>query len=315
VPVSELDMDPYAEAHSAGLNECLSGARGQGADKGWAPHRLLQHYERARAPARTRVASSHPIISKVTSTQEMEKAMRIVVTGAAGNIGKAVMAELEGDFDIVALGRTAAPGIVQVDLSDFGKLLPLFKDVETVVHLAADPRAHVASWDIILRDNVVATRNVYEAARLQGVRRVVFASSHMATIGWESVSPWCDVLAGAPPPEGFRPLDETTPYRPNVDYAMSKAWGEIQGRMYSEQFGLSVIALRILWCTRDGIPPAGQEALWLSHRDAARAIRCAITAPMESRFRAYYIVSNNRNRIWDLESATRELGWVPLDGV
>jgi NAD+ dependent glucose-6-phosphate dehydrogenase len=238
--------------------------------------------------------------------------MRIAVTGAAGNIGSAAMAELDGDFDIVALDKASAPGIVQMDLADFEALLPLFKDVETVVHLGADAQDQ-APWESILQNNVVGTRNVYEAARLQGVKRVVFASSHMATLGWESVSPWSDVLAGADPPTGFRPLDETTPYRPTVDYAMSKAWGEIEGRMYSERFGLSVIALRILWCTRDGVPPAGHEALWLSRRDAARAIRCAVVAPADSRFRAYYIVSNNRNRIWDLESATRDLGFVPLD--
>jgi nucleoside-diphosphate-sugar epimerase len=240
--------------------------------------------------------------------------MRIIITGAAGNIGSATRAELDGDFDILALDKTPGPGIVEVDLADFEALLPLFKDVETVVHLGADPRG-TAPWDSVLTNNVVGTRNVYEAARLCGVRRVVFASSHMATLGWESVSPWSDVLAGAPPPGGFRPLDETTPYRPTVDYGMSKAWGEIEGRMYSERFGLSVIALRIVWCTPDNVPPAGKEALWLSRRDAARAIRCAIVAQTESQFRAYYIVGNNRNRIWDRDSATRDLGFVPLDGI
>ena len=238
--------------------------------------------------------------------------MRIVVTGAAGNIGSAAMAELADDFDILAVDKVPAPGIVQIDLADFDAVLPLFKEVETVVHLGAEINDQ-APWESILRNNVIGTRNVYEAARLQGVRRVVFASSHMATLGWESVSPWSDVLAGATPPVGFRPLDETTPYRPTVDYAMSKAWGEIEGRMYSEQFGLTVIALRILWCTRDGVPPAGREALWLSRRDAARAIRCAILAPSDSSFRAYYIVSNNRDRIWDLEAARRDLGFVPVD--
>jgi NAD+ dependent glucose-6-phosphate dehydrogenase len=238
---------------------------------------------------------------------------RVLVTGAAGNIGTVVMRELADEFDLVGLDIADAPGIARVDVADYDALLPHLSGADAVVHLGADPNP-AAPWDSVLHNNLIGTRNVYEAAARQGVRRVVFASSHQSTIGWEYDEPWASVLAGAPPPPDLRPLDAATPFRPSGDYGASKAWGEVHGRVYSEHHGLSVICLRIVHCTRDGAPPPATPGRWLSHGDAARAVRAAVTAPDDLRFGVYYIVSDNANMIFDREAARRDLGFVARDG-
>jgi nucleoside-diphosphate-sugar epimerase len=240
---------------------------------------------------------------------------RVLVTGAAGNIGSVVMRELAGDFDLVGIDVTERPGIAPVDIGDYDALLPHAAGIDTIVHLGADPNP-AASWASVLHNNLIGTRNVYEAAKVQGVRRVVFASSHQSTIQWEYDEPWKSVLAGGPKPADFRPLDSTTAFRPSGDYGASKAWGEVHGRVYSEHHGLSVICLRIVHCTREGTPPQPPlaPARWLSHGDAARAIRAAITARDDLRFGAYYIVSDNANMIFDRSEAERDLGFIAEDG-
>ena len=240
-------------------------------------------------------------------------ARRVLVTGAAGNIGSAVMHDLADRFELTGIDIVPATGVTTVDIAEYDALLPHVAGIDTVIHLGADPRPD-APWESVLRNNLVGTRNVYEAARVQGVRRVVFASSHQSTIGWESDEPWKSVLEGAPPPPDFRPLDATTPFRPSGDYGASKGMDEVHGRAYSDNHGLSVICLRIVWCTRDGLPPETTPGRWLSRGDAARAIAAATDAPDSLKFGIYYIVSDNANMIFDREAAHRDLGFVALDG-
>ena len=176
---------------------------------------------------------------------------RVLVTGAAGNIGSVVMRELAGEFDLsgsTSSRRPTSPGWTSATTT---RSCRISTGVDSVVHLGADPNPS-APWDSVLHNNIIGTRNVYEAAVEHGVRRVVFASSHQSTIGWEYEEPWASVLDGAPPPPDFRPLDATVAFRPSGDYGASKAWGEVHGRVYSDHHGLSVICLRIVHCTRDG---------------------------------------------------------------
>ncbi len=238
---------------------------------------------------------------------------RVLVTGAAGNIGSVVMQELVDDFELTGLDIAASPGIVRADIAEYESLLPHVVGVDTVVHLGANP-APDAPWDSVLHDNIIGTRNVLEAAAAASARRVVFASSHQTTVGWEAEEPWVSVIQGAPRPPDFHVLDAQTEFRPSGDYAASKAWGEVQGRAYADLRGLSVICLRIAQCMPNNRPLAGFGGIWLSRGDAARAIRAAIRAPDELRFGVYYIVSDNANTVFDQDAARRDLGYVARDG-
>jgi uronate dehydrogenase len=104
---------------------------------------------------------------------------RILITGAAGQIGAALRSELRGScplirlVDIAPLGKTeAGEEIVAADIRDIAPLERAMADIECVVHLAG---ASVESpWDRVLPLNIEGCYNTFEAARRQGVKRVIF---------------------------------------------------------------------------------------------------------------------------------------------
>src|SRR3954469_11205236 len=102
-------------------------------------------------------------------------ARRALVTGAEGAIGSAVRRHLGGRYELVSLTLTPQDFPSHVgDISDLDAIRPAFEGVDAVVHLAASA-AIEAPWDDVLRNNLVGTYNVFEAAREAGVERIVFA--------------------------------------------------------------------------------------------------------------------------------------------
>jgi NAD+ dependent glucose-6-phosphate dehydrogenase len=252
--------------------------------------------------------------------------IRVLVTGAEGLIGTVVRSRLGDRFDIRSLTRTPAAFPSHVaDISDLPAIRPAFDGVDAVVHLAATP--HVSStWDDVLRSNIVGTRNVLEAARQAGVERVILASSNHA-VGMYEVEAAPAIYDLDDP----RVVDERAEVRPDSDYGASKAFGEALGRMYADRFGMRVVCLRIGSVLPDD-DPTGPSALagvgwmpwlsdaarrarlratWLSHRDCARLVACALEADV--RFAIVYGVSDNPRRFWGLDAARELLGFVPLD--
>src|SRR6266403_3206657 len=102
---------------------------------------------------------------------------RILITGLSGLIGRALRKHVEGKYTLRALNRRAVPGVEthQADLGDLAAIQPVFRDVDTVVHLAA-AAGDMHAADVLMRSNVVGAFNVFEAARSAGVKRVIFAS-------------------------------------------------------------------------------------------------------------------------------------------
>ncbi len=135
--------------------------------------------------------------------------------------------------------------------------------------------------------NIEGCYNVFEAARRQNVRRVVFASSNHA-IGYHRR-------------EKF--LDDTVQPRPDSLYGVSKVFGEALGRMYADKYGMSVACLRIgTFRTPDRPSEARQLLTWISHRDMAQlTARCVEHASYH--FTVVYGVSNNLRNRWDNSNA------------
>ena len=248
---------------------------------------------------------------------------RVLVTGAEGTIGTAVREHLADRYELVSLTLTPQEFPSHVaDISDLDAIRPAFDDVDAVVHLAASA-AIETPWDDVLRNNIVGTYNVFEAAREAGVSRVVFASSNHAVGMYE--------LDGAPglyEPDDRRSYDHTAELRPDSLYGVSKAYGEALGRLYMERHGLRVFCLRIgaVRANDDPTVPstsplidldaAGQRnrmrAVWLSRRDCAELIAaCLKVADVD--WAIVYGVSANPRRFWDLEHARDLLGWEPQD--
>ena len=243
-------------------------------------------------------------------------ARRLLVTGLSGLIGGALHKHLGTTYPIRALNRRAMPGVEchQADLGDLDAIQPAFKDVDTVVHLAAAAGDHQAPADI-LRSNVVGTWNVFEAGRRAGVTRVVFASSGATISGWEREPPLSHIVDARYDQAGsWSPLTHDAPLRPSGLYGASKVWGEALARAFSDAHGMSMLCIRIGRVRAEDRPMSAREAaVWCSQRDVVRMIAACIEAPAGLRFDVFYAVSDNRWNYRDLGHARAVLGWAPVD--
>ena len=224
---------------------------------------------------------------------------RVLITGAAGRIGRALRSGLRGHYPLLRLGdvapqQAAGPSeeVVALDLNDRLGTEAAMKDVDMVIHLAAI--ASEASFDDILAANITTTYSVFEAARRAGIRRVVYASTH-------------HVMGFYARGESVGPHD---PVRPDSLYGVSKVFGEALGRLYADKYGLDVVCLRIgAFAER---PRSGRElSTWLSPRDCVQLVRCCLDAPAVG-FTVVYGVSANTRRWWQDDAAAR-LGYYPQD--
>jgi NAD+ dependent glucose-6-phosphate dehydrogenase len=250
--------------------------------------------------------------------ERMNQRRKVLVTGGAGLIGSILLPRLEEHYEVTSFDLRPAPGVRSIvgDLTQMEATEAAFAGQDAVVHLAAD-RSAEALWDSALRNNVVATYHVFEAARRTGVKRVVFASSQHATGAFYREEPWKHIVAGEfsrLQHGGYPLLDENCPIRPDGYYGVSKACGEALGSYYLDYHNLSSIHLRIGWVLSENDPTFSPFALslWLSQRDLGQIMRCSLETPR--RFGIYYATSDNRWKIWDIRRAKAELGYAPADG-
>jgi len=224
---------------------------------------------------------------------------RVLITGAAGKIGRTLRRGLKGHYPTVRLAdvepqEPARPGeeVVTLDLNDRLATEAAMKDVDMVIHLGAIP--HEAAFDDMLTGNITTTYSVFEAARRAGVKRVVFASTNHVT-GFYSRT------------ETIRPDD---PVRPDTFYGLSKAFGEALGRLYVDKYGLEVVCLRIGSFSER---PKGFRdlSIWLSPRDCVELVRRSLEAPNVG-FTIVYGVSANTRSFWQ-DDAAAILGYRPQD--
>jgi nucleoside-diphosphate-sugar epimerase len=245
--------------------------------------------------------------------------LNVVDTGAAGSVGKVLLPGLRERYDVMAIDRRRIRGVAakRFSLSNRRRLAGAFRGADVVVHLAADA-SWKATWRSTLENNIVGTRNVLEAARIRGVRRVVFASSNAVVMGYEDDEPWASIVAGryeGIDPATFARLTPAMPVRPANLYGVSKAFGEALCRYYSDQFGISVICLRIGSVRPTDRPTQPRHfATMISHRDFADLVVRAIEAPDDVRFEILYAVSDNTWRLYDL-AGTERIGFTPSDNV
>ena len=243
----------------------------------------------------------------------------MLVTGMAGQIGGIIRRELGVRYELSGIDRVDVDGtaLTVADIANLNDVLPAFEGIDAVVHLGADPSPQ-ASWESVLSSNIVGTRNVYEAARLSGVKRIVFASSNHAVGNYPlRQDPYKAIYDGrlGEVRRPFAPLT-TDLLRPDSYYGVSKAFGESLGSYFHDEYGISVICLRIGWVMTPDDPSFSPAALslWLSHRDAAQLIQRSIDAPLSVGFAIVNGESDNTLSIWDIESTRRILGYVPEDG-
>jgi len=149
---------------------------------------------------------------------------RILITGGGGFLGLPLCERMrELGNEILAVSRHSG-----VDVSDWNHVSSVDR-CDVVYHLAAvtGVEAALAQPREAYRTNIMGTLNLLEYCRIQKARRLVFASTY---------------VYGQP---RYLPVDEDHPVNPGNLYAQSKVIGETLCRQYYEDFGVSVVILRI----------------------------------------------------------------------
>ncbi|GAB7107563.1 NAD(P)-dependent oxidoreductase [Streptomyces phaeofaciens JCM 4814] len=229
----------------------------------------------------------------------------VLLTGAAGGLGTLMRELLPAYgyelrlFDLRPV--EGEPDAITADLADREAVREAVRGVDAIIHLAGISLE--APFEKILKANIEGTYHLYEAAREEGVGRIVFASSNHA-VGF------------TPRPQGDTPLDPSvlipvdTPHRPDTFYGLSKSFGEDLAQLYWDKHGLETVSVRIGSCFAE---PTSVRMLsvWMSPADGARLLHAALTAENVGHTVVHGSSANTR-LWWDLSSA-RALGYEPQD--
>jgi len=224
---------------------------------------------------------------------------RLLLTGAAGGLGQALRPRLKANCKILRSADRVAFGLageqeefVLADLADAGAVMAMMQGVDAVVHLGGVSTE--AAFEPILQGNILGVYNLYEAARKQGVKRIVFASSNHVT--------------------GFYKQSETInashPPRPDSLYGVSKAFGEDLSRFYFDRHGIETACVRI---GSSFAEPKDRRMLatWLSFDDLHRLITACLTTPVLGHS-IIFGMSNNAVTWWDNAQANH-IGYKAQD--
>ncbi|HWL53769.1 MAG TPA: NAD(P)-dependent oxidoreductase [Chthoniobacteraceae bacterium] len=249
--------------------------------------------------------------------------MKVLITGSLGYIGTRVIPLINHQFDLLLTdlraGEIAGKPVVPLDITDYPALLEASKGVDAILHLAIASYRDIVTdaerfgkeegeeyWrfrELSIETNIRGTHHVLEAARRNGIARVVYGSS-------------LTVLIGRP---FYEAVDDDLPPRPSNFYGVTKLWGEQLAEFFSRQYGLRI------YCLRFGTPypqpdqPYFERMLrdpvvwrtFVTYGDLASAMTAALEAegPL---FGAYTVVSATSESIFDLSKGA-EINWRPGD--
>jgi nucleoside-diphosphate-sugar epimerase len=212
----------------------------------------------------------------------------VVVTGAAGRLGRLTVKELlDHGYSVCATDRVPPPSplgcrFLPAELTSAASVYNLFRGAEAVIHHGAIPGPSGHPQPVTFENNVLSTYNVLEAAGVLGLRKAVFAST-VFTLGWveEADRYW----------PRYVPIDEAHPLTPFEAYGLSKVIGEEIAGAVSRRTGMSIVSLRIMNVIQESgysvfpWPAPTREkpvrfVIWpyVDARDVARASRLALKA-------------------------------------
>lgn len=224
----------------------------------------------------------------------------VLLTGAAGALGRVLAASLSAAgwtlrlTDIAPFPAVVPAGAVftRADLNDGVTMLRLAEGCGAIVHLGGVSVER--PFEDVLGPNIRGLYHIYEAARREKAR-VIFASSNHA-VGFH---------------ERSQSIGADTQFLPDGFYGLSKAYGELMGRLYWFKHGVESVFIRIGSCFPEPVD-ARMLATWLSYPDLSRlVIRSVMTQDVGCS--VVWGASNNARMTWWRDDARDTLGWTPQD--
>lgn len=226
----------------------------------------------------------------------------ILLTGAAGNLGQELTRHLVAQLragqvdrlrlaDIRPMAPIAGVEIVTGSLGDRDLAFSLAEGMDAIIHLAGI--AVESTWDALIPANISGSAHLWDAAVAHGVDRILFASSNHAV--------------GMYPTD--QRIDHQTPPYPDSRYGLTKAFGEMLGRLYAEKTPVRAYCMRIGSAFAQATARRHLQT-FQSHADFIRLVDAGLRA--DYRFEIVYGVSDNADSFWDNANA-RRLGYVAQD--
>ena len=235
----------------------------------------------------------------------MAEKKNILITGGAGFVagmlrehwGSAYNLRLADINPVENLAKHET--FVNLDITKLDAFRAACEGIHTVIHLAADRSPRADFYKTLLNLNIIGTYNAFHAAHEAGCKRLIFASSVNAILGYK----------------GQTPVEWDVPIFPTNVYGATKCWGEALGRVYSETHNLSSI------CVRLGSPrfdpnetyDKDKPSMLISHRDTAQLFQKCVEVE-NTPFAIVHGVSNNTVNWMGLEKTSQLLGYQPQDG-
>ena len=219
--------------------------------------------------------------------------MKILITGAAGAVGSTLVKGMGQRHQLRGFDRVEMPDLADSrvgDVADYDALLAAAEGMEAIIHLTGVD----SEWEKALSSNFIGTYNMLEAARIQGVRRVAYASRAG--------------VHGPLPEDVMRRVD--MPPQPLGNYTVSKLFGEHMGYSYAHRHDLEFVAVRIGNFNIKRDQP--EHPHHLSHGDAVRVFEQAVVHP-GVRYEIVYGVSDSTWPRYDLDHGRRAIGYYPQD--
>ena len=231
---------------------------------------------------------------------------RILFLGVTGRIGPTLLEEYSknyGDCCDIKIGVHKKTfdkfNSVKTNIYDIKNLKTTMKEIDFVINLAAESNAE-ASFEEILKPNLIGAYNVFEAARQAKVKRVIFASSVHTIRGY--------LLK--------HKVKNTDATWPKNFYGASKVFGESLCRVFSEKYGLSCFAIRIGAYVTDDMRckvclTKDNFGYVITQSDFTQLIHKSILAPEKIKFAILSGISNNKRGYMDLKFTKKLIGYKP----
>ena len=232
---------------------------------------------------------------------------RVLLTGATGRIGGSFFREIRDRYWFRLASRSVAKmtdvephEIFPLDVADLDACRAACQDIDTVLHLAANPSPQAGFYESLLDQNVKGAYNIFQAAADQGCRRVVYASSIQLSEGY--------------------PLDtqvsEDMPTKAVNLYGVCKAFAESAAHYFSAVHGLSCLCVRVgnyQGNSDSMVADARRLSAWISERDMNQLFMRAIEADDDLMYAILHGVSDNRFKRLDIRQTRALVGYAPQD--